>query len=220
MIARIQNVKLITLSGAFIMSLGLFLASYSTKVGSRSIKKNTDFITSSQLWHLYLTQSILYGIGSSMYYFPIMSLTPLYFDRHRGFAMGFILAGSGVGGLVFAPVLRSLLDRVGIQWTLRILGIWNLVVGLPVGCVVRQRSSFGARVANSSTRANMTLMTKGTFLLQVYLPDISRSLCTDLNIFSLFAVIGCFPPSIGKCRTVVLYDYILNLRTFLVEFYW
>ena len=220
MIARIQNVKLITLSGAFIMSLGLFLASYSTKVGSRSILKNTDFITSSQLWHLYLTQSILYGIGSSMYYFPIMSLTPLYFDRHRGFAMGFILAGSGVGGLVFAPVLRSLLDRVGIQWTLRILGIWNLVVGLPVGCVVRQRSSFGARVANSSTRANMTLMTKGTFLLQVYLPDISRSLCTDLNIFSLFAVIGCFPPSIGKCRAVVLYDYILNLRTFLVEFYW
>lgn len=107
-----------------------------------------------------------------MYYFPIMSLTPVYFDRHRGFAMGFVLAGSGVGGLVLAPVLRHLLDRAGVQWALRILGIWNFVVGLPVGCVVRQRPGFGARAANRSTRVNMALMTKGTFLLQVHVSSL------------------------------------------------
>jgi hypothetical protein len=39
MIARFQNVKLITLSGAFIMSLGLFLASYSTKVSLHSANR-------------------------------------------------------------------------------------------------------------------------------------------------------------------------------------
>lgn len=114
-----------------------------------------------------MTQSILYGVGSSMYYFPIMSLTPVFFDRHRGFAMGFVLAGSGVGGVVLAPVLRYLLNSVGVGWALRILGIWNLIVGLPVACVVRQRPGFGARATNRSTRVNMKLVTKGTFLLQV-----------------------------------------------------
>jgi MFS family permease len=102
-----------------------------------------------------------------MYYFPIMSLTPVYFDRHRGFAMGFVLSGAGFGGLVFAPVLRHLLDHVGIHWALRILGIWNLVVGLPVASVVRQRPGFGARAPSRSARVNMKLVTKGTFLWQV-----------------------------------------------------
>ena len=139
-------------------------------------KGRCNLLSPSQLWHLYLTQSIMYGIGSSMYYFPIMSLTPVYFDRHRGFAMGFILAGSGVGGLVLAPVLRQLLDRLGVQWALRILGIWNLIVGLPVSCVVRQRPGFGAQAANISTRVNMTLVTKGTFILQVRTSSIPSSL--------------------------------------------
>lgn len=60
-----------------------------------------------QLWQLYLTQALMYGIGSSMFYFPIMSITPVYFDRHRGFAMGAILAGSGVGGIVMGKYLQS-----------------------------------------------------------------------------------------------------------------
>ena len=37
--------------------------------------------------------------------------------------MGFVLAGAGIGGLILVPVLRHLLDGVGIHWTLRLLGI-------------------------------------------------------------------------------------------------
>lgn len=113
-----------------------------------------------------------------------MSLTPIYFDRHRGFAMGFVLAGSGIGGLVLAPVLRYMLDHIGCQWALRVLGIWNLIVGLPVACVVRQRPGFGARSANGSTRINMGLITKGTFTLQVRLSAFPNlSIDVDINFF-------------------------------------
>jgi hypothetical protein len=45
MISKFQNVKLITLTGVFIMSLGLFLASYSTKVSPcEESKQNTIYI--------------------------------------------------------------------------------------------------------------------------------------------------------------------------------
>ncbi|KAF8890076.1 major facilitator superfamily domain-containing protein [Infundibulicybe gibba] len=138
-----ENVKIITLAGVVIMSLGLLLASFST-----------------MLWHLYLTQALLYGVGSSMYYFPIMSITPVYFDRHRGFAMGVILAGSGVGGLVIAPVLQLLLDKHGVHWALRILAIWNL----PGFNGVRR------------TRVNMGLVKRGTFLYQVGIRSIPHQL--------------------------------------------
>jgi MFS family permease len=112
---------------------------------------------------LFVTQAILYGIGSSMYYFPIMSLAPVYFDAHRGFAMGFILSGSGAGGLVLAPVTTALVSRFGIQWALRALGIWNLVVGIPVACVIRKRKGFG----RGNTRVALKLVRKGTLLYQV-----------------------------------------------------
>jgi MFS family permease len=120
------------------------------------------------MWHLYLTQALLYGVGSSLYYFPIMSIAPSYFDRHRGFAMGCILAGSGIGGLVLAPVLRILIDRYGIHWALRILGLWNLAIGVPVACVVQRRKTFGGGGGEAArTRINMGLVKRGTFLYQV-----------------------------------------------------
>ncbi|KAH9854291.1 MFS general substrate transporter [Lenzites betulinus] len=148
MIGRFENVKLISLTGAFIMSVGIFLASFST-----------------QLWQLYLTQGLLYGIGSSMYYFPIMSLTPAYFDRNRGAAMGIVLAGSGVGGLVLSPVFHVLLTRLGIRWALRILGVWNFVLGIPISSVLTKKHGMAANVAGR-TRVSMAMIKRGTFILQ------------------------------------------------------
>ncbi|KAJ7020173.1 MFS general substrate transporter [Mycena alexandri] len=140
-IARVESVKLITFVGAAIMSLGLFLASYSST-------------------------ALLYGLGSSLYYFPIMSIAPTYFDRHRGFAMGCILSGAGIGGLVMAPVLQVLLDRYGVRTALRILAGWNFAVGVPVSCVIRRRVRFDRAANGASTRINMSLVKRGTFLYQ------------------------------------------------------
>ncbi|KAI0334031.1 MFS general substrate transporter [Cubamyces sp. BRFM 1775] len=148
MIRRFDNVKFISLVGAFIMSLGLFSASFCT-----------------QLWQLYITQGLLYGIGSSMYYFPIMSLTPAYFDRNRGAAMGIVLAGSGVGGLVLSPVFHTLLTRLGIGWALRILGIWNFLLGIPISSVLTKKHGAAASVSGR-TRVSMAMIKRGTFILQ------------------------------------------------------
>ncbi|KAJ7105853.1 MFS general substrate transporter [Mycena epipterygia] len=147
-IARVKSVKLITFTGTAIMSLGLFLASYC-----------------STLWQLFLTQALLYGIGSSLYYFPIMSIAPTYFDRHRGFAIGCILSGAGAGGLVMAPVLQVLVDRYGIHGALRILAAWNFAVGVPIACVIRRRSGFDPTANGARTRINMGLdQALGAFL--------------------------------------------------------
>ncbi|KAF5383380.1 hypothetical protein D9757_008389 [Collybiopsis confluens] len=157
LMTRAKNIQLITFAGAVVMSAGLVLASFATRI-----------------WHLYLTQAILYGLGSSMYYFPLLSIAPTYFDRHRGFAMGFILAGSGIGGLVMALVLQFLLDHYGVQWALRILGIWNLVVAIPVSLVVKQRPGYGQSSQGSGAASrirstvNSTLLRKGTFWYQSF----------------------------------------------------
>jgi len=127
-----------------------------------------------QLSYLFITQALLVGIGSSMLYYPVISLTPVYFNRHRGFAMGIAMAGSGAGGLVLSPVTQLLLSRFGPAVTLRIFGVWNLVVCVPISFVVRNHPAF------RPIRPTLALATKGTFLLQVcsarsFLPPPVRS---------------------------------------------
>ncbi|KAH9964200.1 major facilitator superfamily domain-containing protein [Russula dissimulans] len=138
------NLSLMCLAGSAIMSLGLILSSLATK-----------------LWHLFITQAILVGIGSSMLYYPVTSLTPVYFDRHRGFAMGIAMAGSGAGGLVLAPVTQSLLTRFGAPVTLRILGVWNFAVCIPISFVMRPHPAY------RPVRPTLELATRGTFIVQI-----------------------------------------------------
>lgn len=126
-----------------------------------------------QVWHLILTQAILYGLGATALYFPIMSNAPRFFDRNRGFALGLILSGNGIGGLVLAPTVHVLIKRVGVRWALRILGLWTFVLMVPVALIPRHPPGFEARRrGGGALRLNVSLMKRGTFLAQVSRSDV------------------------------------------------
>lgn len=75
--------------------------------------------------------------------------------------MGIAMAGSGAGGLVLAPVTQALLSRYGTAVTLRILGVWNLVICIPISFVVRNHPAF------RPVRPSLELAKRWTFILQV-----------------------------------------------------
>ncbi|KAF2806997.1 putative MFS monocarboxylate transporter [Mytilinidion resinicola] len=75
-----------------------------------------------QLWHFLLTQGVMLGCGTCLTFIPAMTIAPGWFDGRRGFAMGIILSGTGVGGVVWAPALRSLNASIGFRNTLRLTG--------------------------------------------------------------------------------------------------
>ncbi|KAE8164387.1 major facilitator superfamily domain-containing protein [Aspergillus tamarii] len=91
--------------GGLIFGLSLVLASFGTA-----------------LWHFELTQGFLNGIGTCLSYMVAVTTAPTWFTRHRGLAMGIILSGTGVGGLVWAPALNACVDRLGFRNTLRLTG--------------------------------------------------------------------------------------------------
>ncbi|KAG0040250.1 hypothetical protein BGZ82_004254 [Podila clonocystis] len=99
------------LCGTVVMTISLVLASFSTKI-----------------WHLYMTQGVLFGIGASMIYYPGVAVPSQYFNRRRGLAMGIAVSGAGAGGFVLAPLTNALIDRVEVFWTLRILALMVFVV--------------------------------------------------------------------------------------------
>ncbi|KAF9186638.1 hypothetical protein BGZ51_001826 [Haplosporangium sp. Z 767] len=98
-------------AGTIIMTLSLVLASFST-----------------QLWHLYVTQGVMFGIGASFAYYPAIAVPSQYFVKNRGLVIGIAVAGTGLGGFVLAPLTHALIDRVDVFWTLRILALLILIV--------------------------------------------------------------------------------------------
>ncbi|KAF9352407.1 hypothetical protein BGX26_009768 [Mortierella sp. AD094] len=98
-------------AGSVIMALSLVGASFST-----------------QLWHLYVTQGVLFGIGASFAYYPAIAVPSQYFVKHRGLAIGIAVSGTGLGGFGLAPLTNTLIEKVDIYWTLRILGMMIFVV--------------------------------------------------------------------------------------------
>jgi MFS family permease len=110
------NNKMVALGGIFV-SVGFFLASYST-----------------ELWHLYLTQGFIAGIGYSLAFISGVSVVGQWFTTNRGLAVGIAVAGSGLGQFALSLVTGILLDKFKWRATLRILALID-IIGL-VGCAV------------------------------------------------------------------------------------
>ncbi|GJJ74491.1 hypothetical protein EMPS_06849 [Entomortierella parvispora] len=108
--------------GTLSCSLGFILASFAT-----------------QLWQLYLTQGLLFGLGGGMVFLSTISMTSQYFNKRRGFANGIVVSGSGLGGLVLAPLTNLLISKMGVQWCQRILGFCMLACLVAIFPFLRPR---------------------------------------------------------------------------------
>ncbi|KAH8548379.1 major facilitator superfamily domain-containing protein [Umbelopsis sp. PMI_123] len=88
-----------------------------------------------QLWQIYLSEGLLFGIGGSLVFCASVALPAQWFKRNRAFTSGIGNCGSGVGGLVFSLVTQALVDKTGYRMTLRYLGIIIFVL-LIVACIL------------------------------------------------------------------------------------
>ncbi|GAB7354552.1 hypothetical protein MBLNU459_g5008t1 [Dothideomycetes sp. NU459] len=76
-----------------------------------------------EYYQIFLSFSILTGIGSSLLVTPSMGCVAHWFMERRGLASGIAFIGSGLGGVLFTLMIQSLLPKVGWGWSIRILGL-------------------------------------------------------------------------------------------------
>lgn len=68
-------------------------------------------------------QGIVYAIGASLVYYPILSYLSEWFVRRRGLASGIVVAADNAGGVLFPIIVPVLIARVGIRSTTRIYAV-------------------------------------------------------------------------------------------------
>ena len=99
------------------------------------------FVTSlaTRYWQLLIAQGICQGIGSGLAFTPTMALLSTYFTTKRALAVCGMSSGTATGGVVFPIIARQLLHRVGIGWTIRVMGFVFLANAAIALALIRPR---------------------------------------------------------------------------------
>lgn len=133
-----------SLANTILLGLGIFLSPF---VARRLAKGNmrriqivsiigyvlayASYSLAQNVIHLYIS-SILLGVfylNSTL--IPVSMMITNWFVKKRGFAMSLAMAGIGIGGFIFSPVVTFLLAEYGWRNTYRIMALIILVIALP-----------------------------------------------------------------------------------------
>ncbi len=97
--------------GGILLGVGLILSSQATT-----------------LFQLYFFYGVVGGIGIGMTYVCPLSACVKWFPDKRGFISGVAVAGFGLGGLIYKPVIGYLIDTFGVSSSFFYLGILYFVL--------------------------------------------------------------------------------------------
>ncbi|KAI8865388.1 MFS general substrate transporter, partial [Ramicandelaber brevisporus] len=131
--------RAVLVAGCAVAMAGLLLAS---------------FVGADNLWLLVVSHGVMLGSAAALICVPATSIPSVWFRRHRGLANGLLMAGNGVSGLAFPPLIQMLIERVGVHWTFRILIAVFAVLGLAPSCCIRERTAAG-RPSGGSPRTTL-----------------------------------------------------------------
>ncbi|EKM53771.1 uncharacterized protein PHACADRAFT_98814 [Phanerochaete carnosa HHB-10118-sp] len=131
--------KIYLWSGVFICFPSLLGASYTTNVKL-----------------LIVLQGVVYSIGASLVYYPILSYLSEWFVQRRGLASGIVVAADNIGGVLFPIIIPTLVKHFGIMITTRIYAVMLAVCLLPAVPFMKARlpeSRVGSPTRHPATRS-------------------------------------------------------------------
>lgn len=111
------------LIGVVFQTAGFVIASFTTAV-----------------WQLYITEGAMVGFGIGFTYIPATAVLPQWFLKRRAVASAIAAGGSGIGGIVYSFATQALLDKVSLEWALRIVGITSGAMNMLATALIRDRN--------------------------------------------------------------------------------
>jgi MFS family permease len=84
------------------------------------------------LWHLYAVFAMLGAVANGTTQLAYARVVSLWFDKHRGQALAAVMAGSGLGSMVFPPFAQGLISAYGWRTAYAVLGALILLTAIPL----------------------------------------------------------------------------------------
>ena len=80
------------------------------------------------------------NFSDSLQFMVVSTVPAQYFNKKRGIANGIVYAGGGFGGASLSFAMEALLQKLGPEWTFRIIGLVTLATGLPAAWMIKERA--------------------------------------------------------------------------------
>lgn len=179
-----------------------------------------------EYYQLMLAQSVVMGSAAAFLQFPAFAIVSQYFDKKRAAALGVVVSGSSVGGVVFPIVLSKLLNgsNIGFGWSMRIVA-FIIFPFMMIACFVikprvppRKATIFIADAWKDKKYiilvAALFFMMMGMWTPIFYIPTyaVSRGMGTTLASY-LLAIINA-ASTFGRIIPGILADKLGRLNTF------
>ena len=76
-----------------------------------------------QYYQIFLAQSLVSAMGSGAIFNVSLTCATTWFHKRRAAAMGILVSGSSLGGVILPIIFNHLIPRLGFPWTLRIVAL-------------------------------------------------------------------------------------------------
>ncbi|CAG9858588.1 unnamed protein product [Phyllotreta striolata] len=106
------GIRKTTFLGGAIASTGMFLSSFFTE----------------NIIVLCITYGVMYGLGGALAYTPSLAVLGHYFQKYLGKVNGFVAAGSSVFSVIMPWFMTAIIEKFGLEWTLRILAAMSSMI--------------------------------------------------------------------------------------------
>ncbi len=113
--------RIVVLSGAILLGLGLFLASRATS-----------------LLEFQLVYGVVVGVAAGAVFAPMMVTVSGWFDKHRGLAVSLVSAGMGVAPMTISPFASWLISEYDWRTALFAIAVLAWVLLVPAALLVRR----------------------------------------------------------------------------------
>lgn len=135
-----SGVRVVAVSGGFLLGLGLVLSSQATA-----------------LWQFGIAFGGLVGLAVGAFYAPLTTTASNAFKTNRGLAVGLVAAGSGLGTFAIAPLTRWLITVFDWRVAMLLLGDLAWLTVIPLALVIREARNNVATVSATGAEPDLSL---------------------------------------------------------------
>lgn len=221
-----------TISNTIIQTIGIFISPFVAKklaTGNMRLWQSASVVLfalayasyslAQNVFHLYISAffvGIFYQLATLI---PISMMVTNWFIKKRGLAMSIAMAGIGLGGFIFSPLVTNFLMNFGWRTTYQIMALIVLVVALPVTLFIFKRSpaDVGMKPYGADEEVSTKAKSEGGFIT-LSVTDSRKKLFFWVLVFGIFCngiinsgALGQFPPALEELHGPALQATIISL---------
>ena len=166
---------------------------------------------SGSLWQFSLAHGVLIGLlGCSATFAPLVADASLWFNRHRGMAVGICASGNYLAGAIWPPVLQHFFETAGWRATYMGVGVFCVVAMLPLTFVLAKRPPLPSTTAFDSNKSGDRPLGLSPNVLLALLSVAGVACCVAMSMPQVHIVAYCADLGFGAARGAEMLSIMLG----------